>query len=48
MLATLISSTPPSDQLATDFDLRIDAAGPNFGNEVLLDALADSQTWPPS
>jgi DNA-binding transcriptional LysR family regulator len=30
------------DQLATDFDLRIDAAGPNFGNEVLLDALADS------
>jgi DNA-binding transcriptional LysR family regulator len=30
------------DQLATGFDLRIDAAGPNFGNEVLLDALADS------
>jgi hypothetical protein len=30
------------DQLANDFDLRIDAAGPNFGNEVLLDALADS------
>jgi DNA-binding transcriptional LysR family regulator len=30
------------DQLATDFDLRVDAAGPNFGNEVLLDALADS------
>ncbi|MDT4928703.1 MAG: hypothetical protein QOF92_1570 [Pseudonocardiales bacterium] len=30
------------DQLGTDFDLRIDAAGPNFGNEVLLDALADS------
>jgi hypothetical protein len=30
------------DQLATDFDLRIDAAGPNFGTEVLLDALADS------
>jgi DNA-binding transcriptional LysR family regulator len=30
------------DQLATDFDLRIDAAGPNFGNEVLLDTLADS------
>lgn len=30
------------DQLATEFDLRIDAAGPNFGNEVLLDALADS------
>jgi DNA-binding transcriptional LysR family regulator len=30
------------DQLATDFDLRIDGAGPHFGNEVLLDALADS------
>jgi len=30
------------DELATDFDLRIDAAGPNFGNEVLLDTLADS------
>ncbi|MFC3500586.1 LysR family transcriptional regulator [Micromonospora krabiensis] len=30
------------DQLATDFDLRIDAAGPNFGDEVLLDALAAS------
>lgn len=30
------------DQLVTDFDLRIDSAGPNFGNEVLLDALADS------
>jgi hypothetical protein len=30
------------DQLAADFDLRIDAAGPNFGDEVLLDALADS------
>ncbi|MFF4284336.1 LysR family transcriptional regulator [Streptomyces sp. NPDC001633] len=30
------------DQLATAFDLRIDAAGPNFGNEVLLDTLADS------
>ncbi|MDT0344384.1 LysR family transcriptional regulator [Streptomyces litchfieldiae] len=30
------------DQLATEFDLRVDAAGPNFGNEVLLDALADS------
>ncbi|ROP42339.1 LysR family transcriptional regulator [Saccharothrix texasensis] len=29
-------------QLATDFDLRIDAAGPNFGNEVLQDTLADS------
>ncbi|MCA1005649.1 LysR family transcriptional regulator [Rhodococcus hoagii] len=30
------------DQLAIEFDLRIDAAGPNFGNEVLLDTLADS------
>lgn len=30
------------DELATCFDLRIDAAGPNFGNEVLLDILADS------
>ncbi|TDC39790.1 LysR family transcriptional regulator [Micromonospora sp. 15K316] len=30
------------DQLATAFELRIDAAGPNFGNEVLLDILADS------
>ncbi|MEV1330382.1 LysR family transcriptional regulator [Micromonospora costi] len=30
------------DELAAAFDLRIDAAGPNFGNEVLLDALADS------
>jgi DNA-binding transcriptional LysR family regulator len=30
------------DQLAAAFDLRIDAAGPNFGNEVLLDALAES------
>ncbi|MYR46279.1 LysR family transcriptional regulator [Streptomyces sp. SID5910] len=30
------------DQLAEAFDLRIDAAGPNFGNEVLLDTLADS------
>ncbi|MGI5146451.1 LysR family transcriptional regulator [Plantactinospora sp. CA-294935] len=30
------------DQLGSAFDLRIDAAGPNFGNEVLLDALADS------
>ncbi|MFJ7418599.1 LysR family transcriptional regulator [Streptomyces uncialis] len=30
------------DQLATEFDLRIDAAGPNFGNEVLLDILAES------
>lgn len=30
------------DQLATDFDLRIDATGPHFGDEVLLDVLADS------
>lgn len=30
------------DQLAAAFDLRVDAAGPNFGNEVLLDILADS------
>lgn len=30
------------DELAGAFDLRIDATGPNFGNEVLLDALADS------
>ncbi|UNS96140.1 LysR family transcriptional regulator [Streptomyces tubbatahanensis] len=30
------------DQLATDFDLRVDAAGPHFGDEVLLDTLADS------
>lgn len=30
------------DQLATDFDLRIDAAGPHFGDEVLMDTLADS------
>ncbi|WP_460401856.1 hypothetical protein [Actinophytocola sediminis] len=30
------------DQLVTEFDLRIDPASPNFGNEVLLDALADS------
>lgn len=30
------------DQLATDFNLRIDAAGPHFGDEVLLDILADS------
>ncbi|MBM7167421.1 LysR family transcriptional regulator [Streptomyces sp. G44] len=29
-------------QLVTAFDLRVDAAGPNFGNEVLLDILADS------
>ncbi|AXL92726.1 LysR family transcriptional regulator [Streptomyces sp. CB09001] len=30
------------DQLITGFGLRVDAAGPNFGNEVLLDILADS------
>lgn len=30
------------DQLATEFDLHIDATGPNFGNEVLLDILAES------
>ncbi|MGK5739688.1 LysR family transcriptional regulator [Micromonospora sp. URMC 103] len=30
------------DQLGADFDLRVDAAGPHFGDEVLLDALADS------
>jgi DNA-binding transcriptional LysR family regulator len=30
------------DQVATEFDLRIDAAGPHFGDDVLLDALADS------
>ncbi|MGC4812843.1 LysR family transcriptional regulator [Micromonospora sp. DT228] len=30
------------DQLATDLDLRTDAAGPHFGDEVLLDILADS------
>ncbi|PUB27007.1 DNA-binding transcriptional LysR family regulator [Promicromonospora sp. AC04] len=30
------------DQLVTDFDLRVDAAGPHFGDEVLLDTLADS------
>ncbi|GGJ78425.1 LysR family transcriptional regulator [Streptomyces camponoticapitis] len=48
------------DQLATDFDLRIDAAGPHFGDEVLLDTLADSSDvatlvgardryiWPPT
>lgn len=30
------------DQLVTAFGLRVDAAGPNFGNEVLLDILADS------
>jgi DNA-binding transcriptional LysR family regulator len=30
------------DQLTAAFDLWVDAAGPNFGTEVLLDALADS------
>ncbi|HEV7978839.1 LysR family transcriptional regulator [Amycolatopsis sp.] len=30
------------DQLAEAFDLRIDAIGPNFGTEALLDAIADS------
>ncbi|RDI14275.1 DNA-binding transcriptional LysR family regulator [Rhodococcus sp. AG1013] len=30
------------DQLVTEFDLSIDAAGPHFGDEVLLDTLADS------
>ncbi|MFD5318729.1 LysR family transcriptional regulator [Streptomyces sp. NPDC127098] len=30
------------DQLATAFDLRVDAAGPHFGDEVLLDVLAES------
>ncbi|MFJ8857916.1 LysR family transcriptional regulator [Streptomyces sp. NPDC102451] len=30
------------DQLADAFDLRVDAAGPHFGDEVLLDTLADS------
>ncbi|MBO8190166.1 LysR family transcriptional regulator [Streptomyces oryzae] len=30
------------DQLATEFDLRIDAAGPHFGDEVLLETLAES------
>lgn len=30
------------DQLVAEFDLRVDAAGPHFGNEVLLDTLADS------
>lgn len=30
------------DELVTAFDLRVDATGPNFGNEVLLDTLADS------
>jgi DNA-binding transcriptional LysR family regulator len=46
------------DQLATAFDLRIDATGPHFGDEVLLDTLArssdvatlvgarDRYTWP--
>lgn len=30
------------DQLATEFALRTDAAGPHFGDDVLLDTLADS------
>ncbi|SBT67155.1 DNA-binding transcriptional regulator, LysR family [Micromonospora sediminicola] len=30
------------DQLVTAFDLRVDATGPNFGDEVLLDAIAGS------
>ncbi|MDL2076172.1 LysR family transcriptional regulator [Streptomyces sp. GXMU-J15] len=30
------------DELATEFDLRVDAAGPHFGDEVLLDTLAES------
>lgn len=30
------------DQLTTHFDLRLDAAGPHFGDEVLLDVLAGS------
>jgi len=29
-------------ELAAAFDLRVDGAGPNFGNEVLLDIIADS------
>ncbi|MDG4811191.1 LysR family transcriptional regulator [Micromonospora sp. WMMD1120] len=32
------------DQLVTEFDLRVDAAGPHFGDEVLLDTLAESAT----
>ena len=47
------------EQLATDFGLHIDAAGPHFGDEVLLDTLAhatdvatfvgarDRYSWPP-
>ncbi|MEW2378712.1 LysR family transcriptional regulator [Micromonospora sp. NPDC047812] len=30
------------DELTAAFDLRIDAIGPNFGTEALLDAIADS------
>lgn len=30
------------DQLVREFDLHIDSTGPNFGNEVLLDTLAES------
>lgn len=48
------------DQLATEFDLRLDAAGPHFGDEVLLDTVAgaadiatlvgarDRYSWPPA
>ncbi|MEV0259063.1 LysR family transcriptional regulator [Streptomyces sp. NPDC050732] len=48
------------DELVTEFDLRVDAAGPHFGDDVLLDTLADSAdvatlvgardryTWPPT
>jgi DNA-binding transcriptional LysR family regulator len=30
------------DQLVAEFDLRVDAAGPHFGDEVLMDTLAES------
>ncbi|MET9632434.1 LysR family transcriptional regulator [Lentzea sp. NPDC006480] len=30
------------DELVTTFNLRVDAAGPHFGDEVLLDTLAES------
>jgi hypothetical protein len=30
------------DQLVSAFDLRLDGAGPHFGDEVLLDTLAES------
>ena len=48
------------DRLTEAYDLRIDASGPNFGDEVLLDALAgdaglatlvgarDRYLWPPA